>query len=216
MSLTQPFQVQEPGDVELQQRGHGNGGLLLRLSCSCGGDHEEGACRNVVAAGKGSGKGKQGKGKAESLPMSSSVTFVCKDFIDVIWVKRLGAMPLAVYVDCTPGNADRDELWQPAPPSGTLRQVCCQMLESNEMNDGSGIEAWYKEDKLPLAVGLRGRRWAGIQKRLMTESEAGRLGHRFSSGYHATRSVFTYRKEVRQLLRGGHENNDRIRDYDIS
>ena len=45
----------------------------------------------------------------------------------------------------------------------------------------------------------------------MTEDEAESLGFKCSSGYDATRSAFTYRKDVKELL----QNGDFIRDYDM-
>ncbi|CAJ1458172.1 unnamed protein product, partial [Effrenium voratum] len=95
----------------------------------------------------------------------------------------------------------------------SLRLACCQMLERNAASGGSGIESWYKEDNLLTLAQKKGRAWSGISA--MTEDEAESLGFKCSSGYDATRSAFTYRKDVKELLRGGLENGDFIRDYDM-
>ena len=87
------------------------------------------------------------------------------------------------------------------------------MLERNAASGGSGIESWYKEDNLLTLAQKKGRAWSGISA--MTEDEAESLGFKCSSGYDATRSAFTYRKDVKELLRGGLENGDFIRDYDM-
>ncbi|CAE6941720.1 unnamed protein product [Symbiodinium natans] len=95
-----------------------------------------------------------------------------------------------------------------------LRSVCAQMLE-RASSDGS-VERWYKEDKLPQIVGLRGRAWSGIPQEEMTDVEEAQLARlRCSRGYDATRSCFTYRKEVKELLRGGFEQDANFRDYDL-
>ena len=92
----------------------------------------------------------------------------------------------------------------------SLRLACCQMLERNAASGGSGIESWHKEDNLLTLAQKKGRAWSGISA--MTEDEAESLGFKCSSGYDATRSAFTYRKDAKELLRGGLEN---VRDYDM-
>ncbi len=65
-------------------------------------------------------------------------------------------------------------------------------------------------------LGVKGRRFGGIGLKDMTEEEQQLLKHlRFSSGYHATRPCFTFGKLAKELLRGGSECDDMVRDYDI-
>ena len=120
----------------------------------------------------------------------------------------MGAMPGSLYID-TRFTESRGE-----GPIRSLRTVCCQLVE-RASTDGS-LDCWYKEDKLPQALGARGRTWSGISLEEMTEAETVELSAlRCSSGYDATRSCFTYRKEVKELLRGGFEQDANFRDYDL-
>ena len=115
-------------------------------------------------------------------------------------------MPLSLYADTR--FADNRKHVQ---GFASLRLACCQVLERNAASGGSGIESWYKEDNLLTLAQKKGRAWSGISA--MTEDEAESLGFKCSSGgYDATRSAFTYRKDVKELLRGGLENGDFIRD----
>ncbi|CAJ1341825.1 unnamed protein product, partial [Effrenium voratum] len=68
---------------------------------------------------------------------------------------------------------------------------------------GTGIESWYKEDNSGACAEEGARRIS-----VMTEQEMNGLKFKSSSGYDATRSVFTYGKDVKELLRGGLENGD--------
>ncbi|CAJ1422994.1 unnamed protein product, partial [Effrenium voratum] len=151
----------------------------------------------------------KGKSRAEpENPTESCVSFKISDFIDPVFVAELGKMPLSLYADTR--FADNRKHVQ---GFASLRLACCQMLERNAASGGSGIESWYKEDNLLTLAQKKGRAWSGISA--MTEDEAESLGFKCSSGYDATRSAFTYRKDVKELLRGGLENGDFIRDYDM-
>ena len=136
------------------------------------------------------------------------MSFRCPDFLDVDWVRQMGAMPGSLYID-TRFTESRGE-----GPIRSLRTVCCQLLERASA-DGS-LDCWYKEDKLPRVLSTQGRTWSGISLEEMTEAETAELSAlRCSSGYDATRSCFTYRKEVKELLRGGFEQDANFRDYDL-
>ncbi|CAJ1456450.1 unnamed protein product, partial [Effrenium voratum] len=151
----------------------------------------------------------KGKSRAEpENPTESCVSFKISDFIDPVFVAELGKMPLSLYADTR--FADNRKHVQ---GFASLRLACCQVLERNAASGGSGIESWYKEDNLLTLAQKKGRAWSGISA--MTEDEAESLGFKCSSGYDATRSAFTYRKDVKELLRGGLENGDFIRDYDM-
>ncbi|CAJ1383457.1 unnamed protein product, partial [Effrenium voratum] len=117
----------------------------------------------------------------------------------------MGKMPLSLYADTR--FADNRKHVQ---GFASLRQACCQVLERNAASGGSGVESWYKEDNLLTLAQKKGRAWSGISA--MTEDEADSLGFKCSSGYDATRSAFTYSKDVKELLRGGLENGDFIRE----
>ena len=90
------------------------------------------------------------------------------------------------------------------------------MLERLDASKGEGIESWFKADVIPQMLGVKGRRFGGISLKDMTEEEQQLLKHlRFSSGYHATRPCFTFGKLAKELLRGGFECDDMVRDCDI-
>ena len=167
---------------------------------------------SLCEASKGRGKAKRGRGRGKdsdtAAPEHSVVSCRCPDFLDVDWVRQMGAMPGSLYID-TRFAESRGE-----GPIRSLRTVCCQLLERASA-DGS-LDCWYKEDKLPRALSTQGRTWSGISLEEMTEAETAELSAlRCSSGYDATRSCFTYRKEVKELLRGGFEQDANFRDYDL-
>ena len=228
---------EEPWESNVQQRGHGNTGMLFRTSCTlCNGDHAEGACQYTSHASaesnapsksthgkgkkskKGKGKGRDSQDEAES-EKPSVVALKCFDFVDQSWLHEVGAMRLSAYLD--PRFYDQrfpeskfvaDQIPQ---QSTTLRNTCFQLTERFKHSKGRGVEAWFKEDKLPQAAGVQGRLWGGTQVDLMTEEEILHFaGMKYVNGYNATRPLFTYRKEVKELLRGGKECGDLVRDYD--
>ena len=136
----------------------------------------------------------KGKSRAEpENPTESCVSFKISDFIDPVFVAELGKMPLSLYADTR--FADNRKHVQ---GFASLRLACCQVLERNAVSGGSGIESWYKEDNLLTLAQKKGRAWSGISA--MTEDEAESLGFKCSSGHDATRSAFTYRKDVKELL----------------
>ena len=141
---------------------------------------------SLCEASKGRGKAKRGRGRGKdtaAAPEHSVVCFRCPDFVDVDWVRQMGAMPGSLYID-TRFTDSRGE-----GPIRSLRTVCCQLVE-RASTDGS-LDCWYKEDKLPHALGARGRTWSGISLEEMTEAETAELSAlRCSSGYDATRSCF--------------------------
>ena len=138
---------------------------------------------SLCEASKGRGKAKRGRGRgkdaaAPEQPEHSVVCFRCPDFLDVDWVRQMGAMPGSLYID-TRFTESRGE-----GPIRSLRTVCCQLVE-RASTDGS-LDCWYKEDKLPQALGARGRTWSGISLEEMTEAETVELSAlRCSSGYDA-------------------------------
>ena len=197
---------------------------MFREPCSiCGGDHDEGACL-PSSKGQGNGQGRgRGRGRGNPVPQQpeeSVFALCCHDFVDIPWLKQLGAMPFTCYVD-TRFAEDRlsdDEFMEEHLPkaSTTLRNVCFQALVRNEHSKGKGLECWFKEDKLPQIAGFQGRLWGGIQKGFLTEAEVKHFENlaRVRAGYDSTRPAFTFRKEVKELLRGGNENSFMVRDYD--
>ena len=173
--------------------------------------------RVPAAKGKGKSKGKikgTGKGgKEHEAANESKVTFKSYDFVDPSWLKEFGSMPLSAYAPCIAPEPDDEFVPEESCTTLTLRQVCCQMLERLDVSNGEGIESWFKADVIPQMLGVKGRRFGGIGLKDMTEEEQQLLKHlRFSSGYHATRPCFTFGKLAKELLRGGFECDDMVRD----
>ena len=162
----------------------------------------------MVKSGGGARRRGQPKPRAKGKSRAEPCAFKISDFIDPVFVAELGKMPLSLYADTR-----FDENRKDVQGFASLRLACCQMLERNAASGGSGIESWYKEDNLLTLAQKKGRAWSGISA--MTEDEAERLGFKCSSGYDATRSAFTYRKDVKELLRVVLHNGDFIRDYDM-
>ena len=73
-----------------------------------------------------------------------------------------------------------------------LVEACCQVLERNAASGGSG----------------------GGEDNLLTLAQNKRIAL-VSNARQAMRSAFTYSKDVKELLRGGLENGDFIRNYDM-
>ncbi len=81
--------------------------------------------------GKGKGKGKKGdaQGVGPDGDQPSIVTFRCHDFVDIEWVKQIGAMSFSQYVDSRLAEhreLSDDEFEEGNIPrhSVTLRSVC--------------------------------------------------------------------------------------------
>ncbi len=82
---------------------------------------------------------------------------------------------------------------------------------------GKGLQSWFKDDKLPTVAKVAGRLWGGIKAADMTDAEKAKFetSNRVQVGYDTTRPGFTYRKDVKELIRGGLESSHIVRDYDL-
>ena len=95
----------------------------------------------------------------------------------------------------------------------SLRQVCyLWLLRAGASKAGRSVTCLYKADELSLHAGVDGRIFSGMSKVAKEES----LPDLHASDYNCTRAAFTYRKPIKELLRGGKESEDIARDYDIS
>lgn len=187
---------------------------MFRDACSlCQGDHDEGACQSqrqpATAKAKGKGKGKKGKGDVPDEVQQSVVAFSYIDFVDIDWVKQVGAMPFSQYVDCRFAEhrevADAEFVEGNIPRhSVTLRNVCYQLVQRYEHAGQQGLQSWFKDDRLPAMVNIAGRLWGGIKAADMTDAEKAKFEtlKRVQVGYDTTRPGFTYRKDVKELIRG--------------
>ena len=129
----------------------------------------------------------------------------------------MGGLPLSKYVEVEKTQDEHDPL-APSCSIGlqqSLRQTCYLMLRRAAASEsGRGIASWYKADELAVHAGVDGRLFSGMSD--LTDAEARTLSRFDASNYNCTRAIFTYRKAVKELLRGGKESEDTVRDYDIS
>ena len=203
-------------------RGGGRGNRVPRGSGGGGGGGGGGG-RGGGGGGRGGGGGGRGGGGGGGRGGggggggggNSNVADTLHDFVHRDLLAKLGSIRAAQYIDVSK-NSFKDEanpLRDGQPCFVESLRTCCHKFLVRANDDGM-VPVYFKEERPCAMLNLKGRLVSGLNKDALTEEELSQLPQGMSP-WCATRAVFTLPRMMKELFRGGAEQSDRFRDYDL-